>query len=246
MEERNTHFGYRSVSPNEKTRLVQDVFASVAERYDLMNDLMSFGAHRLWKRFAIARCNLRPGMRVLDLASGTGDMAQLARRYIGNGQIVAADPSAQMLEQGRDNAMDTGMTQATHVRCVGETLPFSDNAFDCVIMSFGLRNATSKENIISDVYRVLKAGGRFVILEFSKPKPYLEKLYESYSFKIIPLLGQFITSDKDSYRYLVESIRRHPDQETLLTMLADSGFERCEYFNMSGGIVAVHRAYKLL
>ena len=246
MDKRTTHFGYKTVSVDEKTRMVKNVFHSVTQRYDMMNDLMSFGAHRLWKRAAIRLCGLRQGMRLLDLASGTGDMVKLANPLIGDGgHIIAADISASMLRKGRDGMMDSGITSVDYVECAAETLPFADQQFDCVLVSFGLRNAADKEAAIANAYRVLKPGGRFVILEFSKPRRWMDGWYQMYSFNIIPLLGKYIAADEDSYRYLVESIRVHPDQQTLCAMLSDAGFERCEYFNMSGGIVAVHRACRV-
>ena len=244
--EERTHFGYREVAPDEKTHLVKGVFDSVAQRYDLMNDLMSFGTHRLWKRFAVGQCSLRRGMSVLDLASGTGDMVRLMKPRVGEeGEIVSADICTEMLNVGRDKSIDKGVAGVQYIACAGEELPFEDDRFDCVVMSFGLRNATDKEKVIAEVYRVLKSGGRFVILEFSKPKRYLDKCYEMYSFNVIPLLGKCIVSDEDSYRYLVESIRRHPDQATLLKMMENAGFEYCKYHNLSAGIVAVHRGYKI-
>lgn len=246
MEERTTDFGYQAVSPAEKTRRVKNIFQSVARRYDLMNDLMSFGTHRLWKRFAVRLCGLRPGMKVLDLASGTGDMVRLARPLVGGeGRIVAADLSAEMLNLGRERLLNAGIAAVDHVECDAAALPFDDHSFDCVITSFGLRNVTDKTAAIAGAHRVLKPGGRFVVLEFSRPHPWLERCYREYSFRVIPRLGRYVAGDEDSYRYLVESIRRHPDQPALRAMLAAAGFERCEYFNLSGGIVAVHRGCRL-
>lgn len=246
MDKRTTHFGYKTVAMDEKTRMVKDVFRSVTQRYDLMNDLMSFGAHRIWKHVAINLCGLREGMSLLDLASGTGDMVKLAHVLLGeSGRIVAADISASMLRKGRDVMMDAGITTTEYVECDAEALPFHDCRFDCVLIAFGLRNVADKEAAIANAYRVLKPGGRFVILEFSSPHKWLDKWYRVYSFNVIPLLGKYIASDEASYRYLVESIRMHPDQRALCTMMSDAGFERCTYFNMSGGIVAIHRGYRL-
>ncbi len=246
MDKRATHFGYKTVSMDEKTQMVKNVFQSVTQNYDLMNDLMSFGTHRIWKRAAINLCGLREGMSLLDLASGTGDMVKLARPSLGaSGRIVAADISADMLRKGRDAMMDAGITTAEHVECDAEALPFDDCRFGCVLTAFGLRNVADKEAAIANAYRVLKPGGRFVILEFSSPHKWLDKWYRMYSFNVIPLLGKYIASDEASYRYLAESIRMHPDQRTLRAMMTDAGFERCEYFNMSGGIVAIHRGYRL-
>lgn len=245
MPSQKTHFGYRTVSPDEKTRLVSGVFDSVAHRYDLMNDLMSFGIHRAWKRFAVAVSGLRPGARVLDLAGGTGDMAaRIWPRLGARGQLVLADINEPMLRRGRRRLLDAGAA-AGCVRCDAENLPFADARFDCVMMAFGLRNVTRKENAAASVHRVLKPGGRFIVLDFSNPAPALRAAYDWYSFNVIPRLGRRVAGDEDSYRYLVESIRKHPNQAQLTELLAAAGFERCRCFNLGGGIAAVHRACKL-
>jgi demethylmenaquinone methyltransferase/2-methoxy-6-polyprenyl-1,4-benzoquinol methylase len=242
-----THFGYQSVTPQEKTARVTQVFESVAGKYDLMNDLMSFGIHRLWKRFAIQLTAVRAGERVLDLAGGTGDLAGLLTARSGaSGQVVLCDINAAMLNEGRNRMIDRGLIDNLHyVQADAEALPFADNSFDCITMAFGLRNVTVKENALASMQRVLKPGGRVVILEFSRPVlPGLKPLYDFYSFAALPLLGKLVANDAASYRYLAESIRMHPDQETLKEMMQHAGLERCEYFNMSGGIVAAHRGYK--
>ncbi len=246
MERKKTHFGYKTVGLEEKSRLVSGVFDSVARRYDLMNDLMSFGVHRAWKNFAAAVSGLRPGARVLDLAGGTGDMAlRMWPRLGGRGELVVADINEAMLRRGRRRLLDAGLAAPGCVRCSAENLPFEDGHFDCVMTAFGLRNVTRKESAIASVHRVLKPGGRFVVLDFSKPAPGLRAGYDWYSFNVIPRLGRYVAGDEDSYRYLVESIRKHPDQAELAGMMADAGFERCRYFNLAGGIAAVHRAFKL-
>ena len=246
--ENQTHFGYQTVTPEEKSRRVGAVFDSVAGKYDLMNDLMSLGIHRLWKRFALQLAVVRPGNAVLDLAGGTGDLAARLAEQVGpSGTVVLADINAAMLNEGRRRLLDRGLVgNVFYVQANAEALPFPDNRFDCITMAFGLRNVTVKENALAAMRRVLKPGGRAIILEFSKPiAPGLKPLYDAYSFTLLPVLGKLIANDADSYRYLAESIRMHPDQETLQHMMQDTGFERCEYFNLSGGIVAVHRGYKL-
>ena len=242
-----THFGYQTVSPDEKTLRVGAVFDSVANKYDIMNDLMSFGVHRLWKRFALQLAAVRPGDSVLDLAGGTGDLAaRLADRVGPSGKVILSDINAAMLNEGRQRLIDHGLvSNLAYVQANAETLPFPDNSFDCVTIAFGLRNVTVKENALRAMLRVLKPGGRAIVLEFSQPvAPGLKPLYDAYSFGVLPLLGKLIANDAASYRYLAESIRMHPNQETLLHMMQEAGFERCEYFNLSGGIVAVHRGYK--
>jgi demethylmenaquinone methyltransferase/2-methoxy-6-polyprenyl-1,4-benzoquinol methylase len=246
-KDKTTHFGYRDVPESEKARLVGEVFHSVASKYDLMNDLMSFGIHRLWKRFAIEQCGVRKGSVVLDLAGGTGDLtARLARQVGQEGRIYLSDINGSMLESGRARLADRGIAGNVEiVQADAESLPFDDNTFDCVIIAFGLRNVTHKDTALRSMYRVLKPGGRGLVLEFSKPTlPGLNRIYDSYSFNILPMLGRVVAKDEDSYRYLAESIRKHPDQESLKKMMQQAGFERAHYFNLSGGIVALHRGYK--
>ena len=243
-----THFGFQQVPTGEKARRVAEVFDSVASRYDLMNDLMSLGVHRLWKRFAVERAGVRPGQRVLDLAGGSGDLAARFAQQVGEtGEVVLADINASMLEQGRARLVDRGIVgNVRFVQANAERLPFPEHHFDCITIGFGLRNVTDKDAALRSMYRVLKPGGRALVLEFSKPvAPGLQPLYDLYSFKVLPLLGRLVANDESSYRYLAESIRMHPDQETLKGMMEQAGFARCEYFNLSGGIVAVHRGYKL-
>ena len=247
-KEKTTHFGYRDVPESEKARLVGEVFHSVAGKYDLMNDLMSFGIHRLWKRFAIEQCGVRKGSVVLDLAGGTGDLTSRLVRQVGaEGCVYLSDINSSMLESGRARLADRGIAGNVEiVQADAENLPFEDNTFDCAIIAFGLRNVTHKEAALRSMYRVLKPGGRGLVLEFSKPTlPGLSRIYDSYSFNILPVLGRMVAKDEGSYRYLAESIRKHPDQETLKTMMEQAGFERAHYFNLSGGIVALHKGYKL-
>jgi demethylmenaquinone methyltransferase/2-methoxy-6-polyprenyl-1,4-benzoquinol methylase len=242
-----TDFGYRQVPVDEKTSHVGAVFDSVASRYDLMNDLMSLGIHRLWKRFTIDLAAVRPGQQVLDVAGGTGDLAAAFSRLVGErGQVVLADINANMLNVGRNRLLDRGVAQVRYVQANAERLPFADNCFDVITIAFGLRNVTDKDAALRSMYRVLKPGGRLLVLEFSKVTvPGLKSIYDLYSFGLLPKIGQWIAKDADSYRYLAESIRMHPDQATLLGMMQVAGFERCDYHNLSGGIVAVHRGYKL-
>ncbi|HPE78940.1 MAG: bifunctional demethylmenaquinone methyltransferase/2-methoxy-6-polyprenyl-1,4-benzoquinol methylase UbiE [Sedimenticolaceae bacterium] len=244
----STHFGFRTVDAGEKAGLVRGVFDSVASRYDVMNDLMSLGVHRLWKRFAIELAGVRPGQRVLDLASGTGDLADRFADLVGpEGLVLMTDINAAMLGVGRDRMVDRGHAgNLAYAQVDAEVLPFPDDTFDLVTIAFGLRNVTHKEQALAAMYRVLRPGGRALVLEFSKPlnKP-LEKLYDLYSFHILPRMGDLVAKDADSYRYLAESIRMHPDQETLKGMMEHAGFERCDVHNMTGGIVAVHRGFKL-
>ena len=246
-KQRTTHFGFQQVPVEEKAERVAGVFGSVAGKYDLMNDVMSFGIHRLWKRFTIELSAVKLGERVLDLAGGTGDLAAKFTDRVGTqGQVILADINAAMLREGRERLLDRGIvTNIEYLQADAERLPFPDDYFHCVTMAFGLRNVTHKERALASIYRCLKPGGRALILEFSKPSvPGLQPLYDFYSFKALPLMGKLIARDADSYRYLAESIRMHPDQQTLKEMMQHAGFERCDYHNLSGGIVALHRGYK--
>ena len=248
MQDDTTHFGYSEIPAADKQDRVGAVFDSVADRYDLMNDVMSFGVHHLWKRFALEMCGLRPGHRVLDLAGGTGDLALKQAQRVGeNGLVVLADINASMLRRGRDRVIDAGLSgRIDTLQCNAQALPFDDASFDCITIGFGLRNLTDKAEALVSMQRVLKPGGRLCVLEFSRPLyPPLEKLYDLYSFKILPRLGEVVAGDRASYQYLAESIRMHPDQETLRqVMLEQGGFDEVEVYNLSGGIVALHRAFK--
>jgi demethylmenaquinone methyltransferase / 2-methoxy-6-polyprenyl-1,4-benzoquinol methylase len=240
----STDFGFQQVNEDEKAQRVAGVFDSVAARYDLMNDLMSAGMHRLWKRFAVEQSAVRPGDRVLDVAGGTADLTQLFAQRVGSaGEVVLTDINARMLKIGRDRLIDAG-TLAPAVQCDAEKLPFESDRFDCVCVAFGLRNMTHKDSALNEMRRVLKAGGRLLVLEFSRIWKPLAPLYDLYSFQVLPRLGELIARDAASYRYLAESIRRHPDQQTLQQMMERAGLERVEYFNLSGGVVALHRGYK--
>ena len=240
-----THFGYQQVAEDEKARKVKGVFTSVAERYDLMNDLMSAGMHRLWKKFTLDQSYVRAGDRVLDVAGGTADLARAFAKRVGPaGSVVLTDINAAMLGIGRDRLIDDGVL-APAVQCDAEKLPFASNHFDCVSVAFGLRNMTHKDSALAEMFRVLRPGGRLLVLEFSRVWKPLQGAYDAYSFNVLPKLGERITQDAESYRYLAESIRMHPDQETLKQMLRDAGLERVEYFNLASGIVALHRGYKL-
>jgi demethylmenaquinone methyltransferase/2-methoxy-6-polyprenyl-1,4-benzoquinol methylase len=244
---RSTDFGFQRVPHADKARRVRGVFDSVAGNYDLMNDLMSAGTHRLWKRFTLALANLRPGQRALDVAGGTGDLARgLARQVGGQGLVVLTDINAAMLARGRDRLIDAGcIDNVRYVQANAERLPFPDGSFDCVTIGFGLRNVTDKPAALAAMRRALKPGGQLLVLEFSHPSAAgLKPLYDAYSFKVLPLIGRVVAGDEASYRYLAESIRMHPDQETLLGMLRGAGLEGCRYHNLSGGIVAVHRGYR--
>jgi demethylmenaquinone methyltransferase/2-methoxy-6-polyprenyl-1,4-benzoquinol methylase len=243
--DKTTDFGYRQVPEEDKARRVDAVFSSVADRYDLMNDLMSLGLHRLWKVFAAEVCALRPGHRVLDVAGGTGDLTlKLLQRVMPGGTVVLSDINASMLARGRDRLLDAGAAVPT-VRCDAERLPFVSDYFDCLTMGFGLRNVTRKGDALREMFRVLRPGGRLVVLEFSRVHKPLAAIYDAYSFTVIPWLGRAVTGDASSYRYLAESIRMHPAQAELKLLIEAAGFERVEYFNLAAGIVAVHRGVKL-
>ncbi len=242
-----THFGYRDVPRGEKESLVAGVFHSVASSYDIMNDLMSMGVHRLWKRFTIELSAVRPGHSVLDIAGGTGDLAKQFSKMVGEkGKVVLADINESMLRVGRDRLLDQGITgNIEFVQANAECLPFPDNSFDCITISFGLRNVTDKDAALRSMCRVLKPGGRLLVLEFSKTNnPLLTKAYDTYSFSLLPAMGKLIAGDSESYKYLAESIRMHPDQETLENMMKNAGFVNTCYHNMSGGIVALHKGIK--
>lgn len=242
-----THFGFTEVDWNDKSRRVADVFRSVAPKYDLMNDLMSFGLHRLWKRFTISQSGVRTGQKVLDIAGGTGDLTkEFAKKVGAEGSVVLADINESMLQQGRERLTDLGIVgNIKYVQADAENLPFPDNYFDCITIAFGLRNVTDKMAAMRSMYRVLKPGGKLLILEFSKPVlPLLQTFYDKYSFHVIPKLGAWICGDADSYQYLVESIRMHPDQESLKLMLQECEFEDVEFHNLTGGVVALHKGFK--
>jgi demethylmenaquinone methyltransferase/2-methoxy-6-polyprenyl-1,4-benzoquinol methylase len=243
----STHFGFRTVDKTEKASLVAGVFHSVAARYDVMNDLMSMGVHRLWKRFTIEVSGVRQGQRVLDIAGGTGDLTAKFSKLVGPaGKVVLADINDAMLKVGRDKLIDLGIAgNVEYIQCDAEKLPFPDNYFDCITIAFGLRNVTDKDAALRSMLRVLKPGGRLLVLEFSKPtNALLSQAYDQYSFKLLPLMGKLVANDEDSYRYLAESIRMHPDQDTLKQMMQNAGFANCEFYNMTGGIVALHKGIK--
>ncbi|NMP16154.1 MULTISPECIES: bifunctional demethylmenaquinone methyltransferase/2-methoxy-6-polyprenyl-1,4-benzoquinol methylase UbiE [unclassified Thalassotalea] len=242
-----THFGYKTVSKDDKESMVAGVFHSVAKQYDVMNDLMSFGVHRLWKRFTIDASGVRPGNHILDLAGGTGDLTAKFSKLTGpTGKVILADINSSMLQVGRDKLRDRGIVgNVDYVQANAEALPFEDNSFDIVTIAFGLRNVTNKDKALASIFRVLKPGGRLLVLEFSKPEhELLNKAYDFYSFNILPKMGELVAKDGESYQYLAESIRMHPDQETLKQMMEDVGFEQTSYHNLTGGIVALHKGYK--
>ncbi|MDC0983661.1 bifunctional demethylmenaquinone methyltransferase/2-methoxy-6-polyprenyl-1,4-benzoquinol methylase UbiE [Candidatus Thioglobus sp.] len=243
---KTTHFGYKEVDVEKKQGLVKGVFDSVAGKYDLMNDVMSMGTHRLWKNYTISSSNVKEGDHVLDIAGGTGDLAIKFRKKVGpEGKVILSDINGSMLLEGRKNLLNHGVIDVEFVQANVESLPFEDNTFDCVSIAFGLRNVTHKDAALKQMHRVLKKGGTLLILEFSKVEnKALEKIYDLYSFNLIPKFGEFFANDEDSYQYLAESIRKHPDQETLKNMVLDAGFEFCEYHNLTGGIVALHKAIK--
>jgi demethylmenaquinone methyltransferase / 2-methoxy-6-polyprenyl-1,4-benzoquinol methylase len=246
-EKDTTHFGYKEVNKGAKAGMVADVFHSVASRYDLMNDLMSAGIHRIWKRFTIELSGVRKGNAVLDIAGGTGDLAARFADIVGpQGRVVLADINDSMLKVGRDKLLDNGrLGNLEFVQADAQCLPFPDDSFDCVTIAFGLRNVTDKDMALRSMLRVLKPGGRLLVLEFSKPQNELvSKAYDTYSFRVLPLMGRLVANDSDSYQYLAESIRMHPDQETLKEMMEDAGFSRCEFHNMTGGVVALHKGVK--
>lgn len=247
LSKHTTHFGFSEVPTTAKSGLVAEVFRSVAGRYDLMNDLMSFGVHRVWKRYMASFCAVRPGNRVLDVAGGSGDITALLAPVVGpTGQVVLSDINEAMLDVGRSRLVDRGIVgNVEFIRADAEALPFAEDHFDCVTIAFGLRNVTRIDRALGSMFRVLKPGGRLVVLEFSRVTlAPLQPIYDAYSFNVLPLLGRWVARDEASYRYLAESIRRHPDQETLKGMMQRAGFERVTYHNLSGGIVALHRGYK--
>jgi demethylmenaquinone methyltransferase/2-methoxy-6-polyprenyl-1,4-benzoquinol methylase len=247
QDSKTTHFGFEEVRWEDKARRVRGVFDSVAPKYDLMNDLMSGGMHRLWKQFTLSQTRLRPGQRALDVAGGTGDLARGMAAQVGEqGLVVLSDINGAMLAHGRNRLIDAGLLRGvSYVQANAERLPFPDSSFDCVTIGFGLRNVTDKAAALASMRRVLRPGGQLLVLEFSQPvAPGLKPLYDAYSFRVLPVLGKVVAQDEDSYRYLAESIRKHPDQETLLGMMRDAGLEDCRYHNLAGGIVALHRGYR--
>ena len=247
QDSKTTHFGFEEVRWEDKARRVRGVFDLVAPKYDLMNDLMSGGMHRLWKQFTLSQTHLRPGQRALDVAGGTGDLARGMAAQVGEqGLVVLSDINGAMLAHGRNRLIDAGLLRGvSYVQANAERLPFPDSSFDCVTIGFGLRNVTDKAAALASMRRVLRPGGQLLVLEFSQPvAPGLKPLYDTYSFRVLPVLGKVVAQDEDSYRYLAESIRKHPDQETLLRMMRDAGLEDCRYHNLAGGIVALHRGYR--
>ncbi|MCC2617196.1 bifunctional demethylmenaquinone methyltransferase/2-methoxy-6-polyprenyl-1,4-benzoquinol methylase UbiE [Aestuariibacter halophilus] len=247
VDNEQTHFGFKQVDKDRKAAMVADVFHSVAAKYDVMNDLMSMGIHRLWKRFTIDCSGVRPGQTVLDLAGGTGDLTAKFSRLVGEkGTVVLADINDAMLKVGREKLRNLGVVgNVQYVQANAEELPFPDNHFDLITIAFGLRNVTDKDKALASMYRILKPGGRLLVLEFSKPEhDWLNKVYDMYSFHILPKMGQLVANDAESYQYLAESIRMHPDQETLKGMMEAVGFEQTSYHNLTGGIVALHRGFK--
>jgi demethylmenaquinone methyltransferase/2-methoxy-6-polyprenyl-1,4-benzoquinol methylase len=240
----NTHFGFETVPEDEKARKVGEVFHSVASRYDLMNDAMSVGMHRLWKRYTVETSGVRAGQKVLDIAGGSGDLSRLFAKKVGpSGEVVLTDINASMLTVGRDRLLDDGLAVPA-LQCDAEKLPFTSNYFDCVIVAFGLRNMTHKDQALKEMQRVLKPGGKLLVLEFSKVWKPLEQVYDAYSFKLLPWMGKVLAKDEASYRYLAESIRMHPDQKTLTQMMLDAGFDKADYQNLSAGVVALHKGWK--
>jgi ubiquinone/menaquinone biosynthesis methyltransferases len=247
MDNTTTDFGFKKVPLEDKARLVDSVFSSVANKYDIMNDLMSLGIHRLWKKIAIQHCAIRSGQTILDLAGGTGDLTlAFANELDGKGQVILADINAAMLQAGKNKLINKGqLSNINYLQLNAECLPFAEHSFDCIAIGFGLRNVTNKQLALQEIYRVLKPGARVVILEFSKPVyTQLSTIYDLYSFKLLPLLGKIVANDAASYRYLAESIRVHPDQEQLKNMMQTAGFEHCDYQNLTGGICAIHKGFK--
>lgn len=247
MEKETTHFGYETVDVSEKAQRVRGVFDSVAGNYDFMNDLMSAGLHRLWKRFTVEQAAVRRGQQILDLAGGTGDLARIFAKQVGDsGHVVLADINASMLKEGRRRLVDAGVAGNLSITQVdAEKLPFANSTFDCLTIAFGLRNVTDKDAALASMLSVLKPGGKALILEFSEPAAALKPAYDLYSFKVLPFLGKLVANDQSSYQYLAESIRMHPDQQTLLTMMQSAGFEKCRFHNLAGGIVALHVGYRI-
>lgn len=242
--EHNTHFGFKTVAESEKAKKVAEVFHSVANKYDLMNDVMSAGMHRGWKRFAVSVSGVNKGDKVLDIAGGSGDLSRLFAQKVGaEGQVILTDINASMLGVGRDRMLDAGLNVPA-LQCDAEKLPFPDDYFDCVIVAFGLRNMTHKDLALAEMRRVLKVGGRLLVLEFSKVWQPLSKVYDAYSFKLLPLMGKLLAKDAESYQYLAESIRMHPDQETLKQMMLEAGLSKVDYYNLAAGVVALHKGYK--
>lgn len=244
LDSKTTHFGFKTVNETEKQKKVGEVFHSVAQKYDVMNDVMSAGMHRVWKRFAVDISGVKVGDKVLDIAGGSGDLSKLFSKKVGStGNVILTDINASMLAVGRDRMIDAGL-DVPAMQCNAEKLPFADNSFDCVIVAFGLRNMTHKDIALKEMQRVLKTGGRLLVLEFSKVWQPLEKIYDMYSFKLLPFMGKLIAKDAESYEYLAESIRMHPDQETLKKMMLDAGLSKVDYYNLSAGVVALHKGYK--
>ena len=243
-DNKQTHFGFQTVNENDKARKVGEVFHSVAKKYDLMNDVMSAGLHRTWKRFAVSVSGVKSGDKVLDVAGGSGDLSRLFAKKVGaTGQVVLTDINASMLSVGRDRLIDDGASVPA-LQCDAEKLPFPDNYFDCVIVAFGLRNMTHKDKALAEMRRVLKSGGRLLVLEFSQVWKPLAPIYDAYSFKLLPIMGKLFAKDADSYQYLAESIRMHPDQETLKQMMLEAGLAKVDYYNLAAGVVALHRGWK--
>lgn len=243
-DNKQTHFGFQTVNENDKARKVGEVFHSVAKKYDLMNDVMSAGLHRTWKRFAVSVSGVKSGDKVLDVAGGSGDLSRLFAKKVGaTGQVVLTDINASMLSVGRDRLIDDGASVPA-LQCDAEKLPFPDNYFDCVIVAFGLRNMTHKDKALAEMRRVLKSGGRLLVLEFSQVWKPLAPIYDAYSFKLLPIMGKLFAKDADSYQYLAESIRMHPDQETLKQMMLEAGLAKVDYYNLAAGVVALHKGWK--